>query len=122
MEKRFIIIRCEVLSDQFECDADRTIIPKLFTLDEVKKYTAEKFYYIEDFDGEFSTKQEAINAFTEMFKEDRKWWRAQGIKKVKDALESCGGVRTRILYLAEVYEIMDDGTLKEREDLTTYEG
>lgn len=121
MEKRFIIINCNALGDQYECDADRQILPRLFTLEEVQAYTSKRKYSVDEFGGWFDTKQEALDAFNKAFREDFKWWKAEGIRTVKEALDYCGGIRTWAKEQVEVHEIMDDGTIKERPDLSTYE-
>ena len=46
MEKRFIVINCEELDDQFECDAYRTIMPQLYTKEEVKELGCISWYDI----------------------------------------------------------------------------
>ena len=45
MEKRFIVIKCKTLEDQYECDADREIQPALYTEEEVKALFHKKTYF-----------------------------------------------------------------------------
>lgn len=121
MEKRFIVIHCETLRDQFECDADRTILPRLFTLDEVKNYALRKVYRVGEESVWCDTKEEALEAFRREYEEEREEWKEVDVNTFEEALDFCG-MSTRFSEAVEVYEIMDDGTLKARTDLTTYEG
>ena len=44
MEKRFIVIKCTELGDQWECDANREIQPVLYTEKEIKTLIRKKYY------------------------------------------------------------------------------
>ena len=121
MEKRFIVIHCETLGDQFECDADRTIIPKLFTLDEVKNYALREVYRVGEESAWCDTKEEALEAFRMEYEEEREEWKEVDVNTFEEAVDFCGGISTRFSEAIETYEIMDDGTLEKRVDLTTYE-
>ena len=121
MEKRFIVIKCEELNDQFECDADRTILPRLFTLEEVKNYSLKKVYRVGVYPAWYNTKEEALEIFRKEYEEEREEWKEVDVNTFEEALDYYNGISTKFSETVEVYEIMDDGTLKKREDLTTYE-
>ena len=119
MKKRFIVIKCEALSDQYECDADRMILPRLFTLDEVKNY--KRVYRVGVESVWYNTEEEALEAFRKEYEEEREEWEEVNVNTFEEALDFYDGISTKFSEEVEVYEIMDDGTLKKREDLTTYE-
>ena len=44
MEKRFIVIVCSELGDQYECDANREIQPELYTAKEIQKLIRKGYF------------------------------------------------------------------------------
>ena len=44
MEKRFIVIECHELGDQYECDANREIQSELYTAKEIQKLTRKGYF------------------------------------------------------------------------------
>ena len=110
MEKRFIIVECEELGDQWECDADRILDNKLYTLEEVQEKRGATIWY-DCTDGEkFNTKEEA-KACYEQFAQDFE----EPVENFEDIF--CEVPET----LFECYEIDSvRGELIRRDDLSTY--
>lgn len=120
MEKRFIVIECKTLGDQWECDADRKIQPVLCTEEEVKSLFREKSYYNPILGEEFATAEICkmctlldYDGNLEVFLEDC------GYETEEEAwAECCQEIYSSSI---EVYEIKDNALIF-REDLSTYEG
>lgn len=119
MEKRFIVIKCESLGDQWECDADRKIQHMLYTEEEVKALFHEKKYYNAIMDEEFATfeelKADALDLYDgnlESFLYDNDY----------ETEEEAWSVYCQEVYSSsvEVYEIKGNALIF-RKDLSTYE-
>lgn len=119
MEKRFIVIKCESLGDQWECDADRKIQPTLYTEEEVKTLFREKKYYNaltgEEYESAEECKADALymyDGILESFLCDNEY----------ETEEEAWAEQCQEIYVSsiEVYEIKDTN-LVFREDLSTYD-
>lgn len=120
MLKRFIVIKCETLGDQWECDADRQIQPILYTEDEVKTLFHEKKYINAITGEEFETAKECkADALSEYGGDLESFLYDNNYDTEEEAWsEQCQEVYDNAI---EVYEI-DGVNLIFRKDLSTYEG
>ena len=110
MEKRFIIIDCIELGDQWECDADRKIRPELYNKEEVYELCSSRVW---NWDGDhYNTEKEARKAYAKYVKDMRK------IGEEADSFEECFSLIPAAYF--ECYEIVGDKIIA-REDLSTYE-
>lgn len=119
MEKRFIVINCETLGDQWECDADRKIQPMLYTEEEVKTLFHKKSYWNPMFGERYETAEELkadaladYDGDLESFLCDNEYE-----TEAEAWAEQCQEDYTSSI---EVYEVKGDALIF-REDLSTYE-
>ena len=120
MEKRFVVIKCETLGDQWECDADRKIQPMLYTEEEVKTLFHEKSYYNALTGEEFATAEECKADALDLYDGNLESFLCDNEYETEEEAwaEQCQEIYSSSI---EVYEIKDSNLIF-REDLSTYEG
>ena len=118
MEKRFIVIKCKILEDQYECDADREIQPALYTEEEVKALFHKKTYF-NAYGDEFATAEECKTHALSLYDGDLESFLYDNEYATEEEAwaEQCQEVYIDEI---EVYEI-NGINLIFREDLSTYE-
>ena len=120
MEKRFIVIKCETLGDQWECDADRKIQPSLYTEEEVKTLFHEKRYCNTLTGEEFETAEECKADAMYIYDGNLESFLCDNEYETEEEAwaEQCQEIYSSSI---EVYEIKGIDLIF-REDLSTYEG
>ena len=114
-EKKFIIVKCEELNDQYECDANREIDTNFYSQEQIEMMLESKGYTINcDYENIYNSKEEARQAFLDSLeKEDFEFFGEDLESEIEDSLYECDLTRF------ECYEITKNG-LKFRQDLSNY--
>lgn len=122
-EKKFIVVNCKRLDDQWECDANRTIEKQLYTLKEVKDLIS-KVVYWDALGGErYATEEDFCKAQKEYYKDGIETGDIEDYDSFEEWYNdefACNEFMIIPAVSIEVYEIKNN-RLVFRKDLSTYE-
>lgn len=113
-EKKFIVVVCEELDDQYECDAYRTIYTNFYGQKQIQMLLESKVYRIPYDYESYGSKEDAKQALLDSLDEED--FKLFG-KNLESKIENY--ICEYDLIKFECYEITENG-LKFRQDLSNY--